>query len=226
MKNYITTSFPSILCWVLMLLETLPSASAQSNHENSWKLVKTNNKNEGWKLYKRRVPDSKVFEYKIKGKVNASVQAAQKAALDLVINPKYYKSPKGKEYGTFKIIEQNQKEYTIYSLMYGPFIFKDRDVVLKYELYQNTAGNEMGLRWQNIQKEGHEATKKIIRMPVDIGNWNFKKLDNSSCEATNILRFHPGGKMPRWMINMMIKSRLPEELKNLRIAAKEFETKD
>jgi len=208
------------LCILLVLSGAFLSYAQEAPATSGWKLIKHNTKDEGWKLYKRKIPNSKIFEFKITGIVKASIQASQKAALDLVINPKHYKSKKGKEYGTFEILDSSKSEYVLYSLMYGPFLFKDRDVVLKYHLYGSEY--EAGLKWRDTTWTGYEEKEKIVRMPVDQGDWHFKNIDGKSCYATNVLRFHPGGKMPSWMVNMMIKMRLPEELENLRKVAQEF----
>ncbi|MFT4661973.1 MAG: hypothetical protein ACI8XB_002257 [Patiriisocius sp.] len=56
-----------ILCMAILFL-TISHISMGQNQE--WKLIKTNNKDDGWKAYKAKVPDSKLNQVKIIGKVN------------------------------------------------------------------------------------------------------------------------------------------------------------
>ncbi len=203
---------------------TFSSVQAQDTHTSEWELIKENTKGLGWKLYKKDTPDSKLQQFKIEGKVNSAAKTAQKAAVDLAINPEHYTTKKGKVLGTFKILNQTEKEFTLYSLMYGPGFMKDRDVVIRYKLYEDPINNIMGLKWLHIDKDEYPPTKKIIRMPIDIGDWKFEQIDANNCMATNILQFNPGGNIPSWMLNMMVKSMLPLEIENMREIVKTIET--
>jgi hypothetical protein len=201
------------------------NAHAQDDTVHSdWKLIKENTKGQGWSLYKKDTPSSKLRQFKVVGKVNSSTKTAQKAAIDLAINPAHYTTKKGKVLGTFKIIDQTEKEFTLYSLMYGPGFMKDRDVVIRYNLYEDSNNNAKSLKWHHIDKDEYPPTKKIIRMPVDIGEWKFEQIDANSCMATNIIQFNPGGRIPSWMLNMMVKSMLPIEIENMREIVKTIET--
>ncbi|MCM4173807.1 hypothetical protein DHD32_20235 [Arenibacter sp. TNZ] len=192
-------------------------AQVQTKVDPEWELIKENNR-EDWKLYKKNVSGSKAFEFKISATINTSIKEAQNAAIDMITNPKFYQSKKGKSYGYFKIIQQKEKSFILYSYMKGPLIFRDRDVVVHYELYENEAKTEMGMKWQHTNAIGFEPREKVIRMPIDIGDWNFKQINSSKCEASQTLQFDPGGSMPKWMINMMVKSRLPEDFNNLKMS--------
>lgn len=204
---------------------TFSNAQAQNSSKNSeWKLIKENTKGQGWSLYKKSTSDSKLQQFKIVGPVSSSAKQAQKAAIDLAINPEHYTTKKGKVLGTFKILEKTEKEFMLYSLMYGPRFMKDRDVVIRYKLYEDSINNIMGLKWHHIDKSEYPPTQKMIRMPVDIGDWKFEEIDENSCIATNILQFNPGGNIPSWMLNMMVKSMLPVEIENMREIVKTIET--
>ncbi len=188
---------------------------------NDWKLIKEKTKGEGWKIYKRKVPDTKLHEVKMITKINCSYEEAQAKIFSMFINPEFYISDKGKPMGTFKILDSTANELTLYSYMYGPGPVKDRDVVVRYTLYEDTILNVKGVKWHHIEKEGYEPTDTIIRMPVDIGNWRFEKIDSSSCMATNTLRFDPGGNPPYMIINMIVKWVLPNEIKHFKAYIKE-----
>ena len=197
---------------------------SQDTSPNGWKQIKEDKK-EHWKIYRRSVNGSENHEYKITTELNASVLEAREAAKNLIINPKYYLSNKGKEYGWFKILEENPNGFILYSLMYGPGFMKDRDVVLAYELYESSDHSTAGIRWHQTSYPGYEEKKDVIRMPVDIGDWQFRQITSEKCEVTHTLQFHPGGKISRGMINMMIKTRLPEELLNLKEEVSLIQTK-
>ena len=223
MKKIKHTTISMVMIFAALL--TFSNAGAQDSNKNSnWKLIKENTKGQGWSLYKKDATDSKLQQFKIVGIVSSSTRLAQKAAVDLAINPEHYTTKKGKVLGTFKILEQTEKEFTLYSLMYGPGFMKDRDVVIRYNLYEDSINNIMGLKWHHIDKKEYPPTKKIIRMPVDIGDWRFEEVDKNSCIATNILQFNPGGSIPSWMLNMMVKSMLPVEIENMREIVKTIET--
>jgi len=136
--------------------------------------------------------------------------------MKLFVDSSVYVSKKGKSLGWFKIFKHTENEIELYSFMKGSFLTKDRDVVVRYKTYEDSTGNTMGVKWHQIDKEGYEATDTIIRMPVDMGNWRFDKLDSESCKATMIFQFHPGGSPPAWLINMIVKYYAPHEFKHLR----------
>ncbi|WP_411030407.1 hypothetical protein [Spongiimicrobium sp. 3-5] len=210
-----------IICLAIMAVTFCPASIAQDqatdNHE--WKLIKkkrNKKKVEGWSLYKRKVSGSKLHEFKVVGKVNSSMKTAQGTAMEMFTDSSLYFSRKGKPTGTFKILEQTENELTLYSYMYGRAFVKDRDVVVRYSLYEDLMGKAMGVKWHQVDVAGYEATDKVVRMPVDIGDWRFKEIDHNSCMASGTFRFHPGGNPPAWMINMMAKWVIPSEIVHLR----------
>lgn len=191
-------------------------AQNQATNNQEWKLVKTEKKSESWKLYKRKIVDSKFQEFKVVGKINCSMKNAQSNSMKLFVDSTAYISKKGKSLGWFKVFKHTEDEIELYSFMKGGFLVKDRDVVVRYRTFKDSTGNALGVKWHQIDKDGYEATDKIIRMPVDKGNWRFEKIDSKSCMAEMTFQFHPGGNPPAWMINMVSKSVIPHELEHLR----------
>jgi|GEM_PF-3453992 len=211
-----------VLCLTMLFMAFNISSNAQnqSTNNNEWKLIKQKKKGDGWQLYKRKLSDSKFQEVKIVGKINSSMQKAQTSSMEFFVDSTAYISKKGKSLGWFKIFKHTEDEIELYSFMKGNFLTKDRDVLVRYKTYEDSAGNAMGVKWHHIEKEGYEATDTVIRMPVDIGNWRFDKLDSESCMATMTFQFHPGGNPPTWLVNMIVKYYAPHELEHLRSICK------
>jgi len=188
----------------------------QTDNQHKWKLIKTKKKGDGWKLYVRKVPGANFQEAKIVGKINSSMKIAQTNSMKLFLDSSVYMSKKGKSLGWFKVFKQTEDEIELYSYMKGGFLTKDRDVVVRYKTYEDSSGNALGVAWHQIDKVGYEATDTIIRMPVDMGNWRFDKLDSERCMATMIFQFHPGGSPPAWLIKMIVKYYAPHEFEHLK----------
>lgn len=213
--NYIKLS--RILCMAILCLAISHISMAQNQE---WKLIKTNKKGDGWKVYKAKVPDSKLNQVKIIGKVNCSIEEAQKIAWEMILDSTMRITKKGKSLGYVKVLERSENSMVVYDFMKGSFLVKDRDVVVRYTLFKDTVKNIAGIKWSQVDLEGYEPSDSIVRMPIATGSWNFKKIDSTSCMATENFRFHPGGNPPAWIINMVVKSSIPIELKHLREAVK------
>ena len=61
------------------------------------------------------------------------------------------------------------------SFMKGNILYKDRDVTVRYETYDDSNGKSVGVKWQQFDKIGYEPTEDIIRMPIDIGDWKLRR---------------------------------------------------
>lgn len=210
-----------LICLTILLMAFGTSLIAQNKAANNqeWKLVKTKKKkkkNEGYKVYKTKIPDSKLKQFKIVGKVNCSTVEAQKIAWKMITDSTMRTTKKGKSLGYVKVLEHSENEMVVYDFMKGSFLVKDRDVVVRYTMFKDSLKNSTGIKWSQVDVKGYEPTDSIIRMPIATGSWSFKKIDSTSCMATETFRFHPGGNPPAWLINMVVKSMIPIELKKLR----------
>lgn len=190
-----------------------------------WKLIKTSKKEDGWKVYKAKVPDSKLNQVKIVGKVNCSMEEAQKNAWEQILDSTMRITKKGKSLGYVRVLQRSQNEMLVYDFMKGSSMVRDRDVVVRYTLFNDSLENITGIKWTQVDIEGYEPTDSVIRMPIARGSWSFKKIDSTSCMATETFQFHPGGNPPAWIINMVVKSSIPIELKHLRESVKRNQRK-
>lgn len=200
--------------YLILLCLTISQVLMSQNQE--WKLIKTNNKGDGWKIYKAKVPNSKLNQVKIIGKVNCSIEDAQKIVWKMILDSNMRITKKGKSLGYVKVLESSENEMVVYDFMKGSFLVKDRDVIVRYTLVKDTLKNATGIKWSQVDLKGFEPTPSVIRMPIATGSWYFEKIDSTSCLATEKFRFHPGGSPPAWIINMVVKSSIPIELKHLR----------
>ena len=207
-----------ILCiaFILVLFNTTVDAQSEATDQLEWKLIKKKKKGDSWQLYKSKISNSKVKEVKIVGKINSPMQIAQESSMDLFVDSSVYKTKKGKSLGWFKIFKRTKEEIELYSFMKGNLMYKDRDVVVRYITYKDEIQNAIGVKWNQIDKEGYEPTDTVIRMPIDMGDWRFEKIDSASCMATLKFLFDPGGKTPDWMINMIVKYYAPHEFEHLK----------
>ena len=213
MKNASTIIF---LTMVFLVVSFSLVAQNQTANNLDWKLIKTKKKGDGWNLYKRKIPGAKFQEVKIVGKINASAQMAQTSSMKMFVDSSVYVSKKGKSLGWFTVFKQTEDEIELYSFMKGNFLYKDRDVVVRYGTFENATSNTWGVKWQQIDKEGYAASDSIIRMPMDKGNWQFQMIDSTSCMAELSFQFHPGGSPPTWLINMIVKYYAPHEFEYLK----------
>ena len=185
-----------------------------------WKLIKTVKKGEGWQIYVSKIPNSKLKLFKIVGNIKCSPKEAQTAYFNMITDPNLRITKKGKSLGWVKVLEQTDNSMVVYDYMTGNSVAKDRDLVAKYTLFENSAENTMGIKWKQVDWEGYEPTDSIIRMPVATGCWSFKGIDSENSTASGVYLFHPGGNPPAWLINIVVKKSSPIELNHLRNSVK------
>lgn len=213
-------------CWInilcLSVFTVLITFNLTLNAQNripsnpEWKLVKTVKKGEGWQIYMAKIPDSKLRLAKIVGNLKSSPKEAQTAYFNMITDPKLRITKKGKSLGWVKVLEQTDSSMVVYDYMTGNSVAKDRDLVAKYTLFENSAENTMGVKWNEVDWKGYEPTDSIIRMPVATGRWSFKGIDSENSTASGIYLFHPGGNPPAWLINIIVRKSSAIELNHLR----------
>lgn len=201
---------------VFLTLNCVAHAQNEIPDSTNWKLAKISKKGADWQIYKAKVPGSKLYQFKIIGKVNCSIEKAQSTIMEMIVDPNTRITKKGKSLGWVKVLERSENEMIVYDFMKGPFLVKDRDVVVKYTLFKDSVENVMGIEWCQVDYKGYEATDSIVRQPIVTGSWSFKKIDSTNCIATERFQFHPGGTPPAWLVNMVAKSSIPIELEHLR----------
>lgn len=213
-SNWIKTVCIAAVAVLTFALSLNAQYKIPSNPE--WKLIKTVKKGEGWQIYMAKIPNSKLKMAKIVGNIQCSPKEAQAAYFNMITDPNLRITKKGKSLGWVKVLERTDSSMVVYDYMTGNSVAKDRDLVAKYTLFGNSAGDVMGVKWNEVDWKGYEPTDSIIRMPVATGRWSFEGVDSANSTASGIYLFHPGGNPPAWLINIIVKKSSAIELNHLR----------
>lgn len=180
-----------------------------------WKIVKVDKNDEpSWRIYSRKLHDTTIYEYKIEGNIESPVTACLSAfkadILDLANGSKIEK-----KLTTYKLLHESEDSLLTYVINNEPFPLKDTEMCVRYKFFYNEDGNT-GVKWNDAWDECTiQPSKKLKRVEMFRGSWNFSSNSNNSSKAINSIQFDPK-KIPQWLWNSMVIKFLVEGLENIR----------
>ena len=209
MKNIdIKKSYRRLLGFVVIFLVMNCNSSKNmivSKEDMEWKLVKVDKKNDvpSWKIYSRKLADSKLHEYKIEG----DIRSTPKECVFSFRNDIYKEAnkPKNKKYPTYNILKESKDSILTYVIHNEPFIFKDTEMRIRYTFFSDGENNKENVKWIESwdEKEAPPLSKKLSRVESFRGSWAFSKISVNESKAINIVQFDPKG-MPMWLVKPMV----------------------
>lgn len=176
----------------------------------------TEDKEEQWTIYSRKIEGTNFFEYKIEGDIDATPETCLLAFKQDILNQS--KDLKNKKYPTYDIVSKTKDSLLVYIIHHEPFPFKDTEMSIMYVFSKDEDGTT-GVKW-------HEAwdanpippSKKLSRVKSFRGSWRFDSNSDNTCQSFNSIKFDPKG-MPQWLFKPMVINMLKNGLASLREAA-------
>lgn len=227
MKKELKRRFFRLLCFTIIFgisCLTFSSCSTQRGirlrdksikewSEYEWQEIKKSDENnaEKWTIYSRKVRDTNFLEYKIEGKIEAS----PKACLTSFIKDIHNQADDFKKFPTYEIVEQSAKSILTYVIHKEPFPLKNTEMSVRYMFFSNN-DETAEVKWKEAWNESSiQPSKKLKRVEMFRGSWNFIPIANNSCKAVNNVQFELKG-MPLWFAEPMVIKFLKEGLENTR----------
>lgn len=186
---------------------------------HQWQIVKVDKKEEPtWKIYKRKLKGTNFLEYKIEGDIQSSPEACLTAFKKDI--HKLADGAENKKYPTYEISDESEDSLVTYVIHNEPFPFKNTEMSVRY-LFLNVESGYNGVKWNEAWEDSQiKPSKKLKRIDIFRGSWNFSPITNNSSKALNSVQFDPKG-MPLWLVTPMVSKFLKEGLEGIRITTSE-----
>ncbi len=197
---------------VLALLSFLclsANASARwKDNDLEWTLKRDRN---GIQVYLAKMPGSKFRAILSTMEVDVPPQELAALVMDLENCPNWAAMCKSAE-----VVEQiSPSESYVRSVNDAPFPVRDRDVVAKVEWFYDRDSGKIFMHSdatpQKIPKQ-----KGLVRVNVASSEWHFTPQENGKVLVENYAHIDPNGKIPAWILNLMIVESPYKTLKNMR----------
>ena len=166
-----------------------------------------------WIISVRKIKGTSLMEYKIEGEIDSSPEnciAAFRQEIHEEAN-----SLGNKKYPTYKIVRESADSLLTYVIHNEPFPLKDTEMSVQYVFIEK--GDESAeVKWNESWSEYPiEESKKLNRVEIFRGSWQFEKVSEDHLNAINIVQFDPKG-MPKILFEPMVFNFLKKGLEKLR----------
>jgi len=161
-------------------------------------------------VYLRSVPNSEIKEFKAEMKVKAPIKKIMSVLVDFRSYPKWIYANEG----TYLIQNKENKDYIYYTAIKCPEPVKDRDLVIQM-IIEEWTDSKCLIKTEVLPKFIGEKPNKI-RVKQFHGMWELTKISETETLVVNQCFTDPEGKVPEWLVNMMISNGPFETLDNLR----------
>ena len=180
-----------------------------------WTEVKRSSGEEAtaWTIYFRKVKDPNLMEYKIEGEIGSSPETCI-AEFRQEIHEKA-SSPDNKKHPTYEIISESTDRLFTYVIHNEPFPLRDTEMFVQY-IFSTKKDGSTEVKWKESWDEYPiEESKKLNRVEIFRGSWQFVEVSENRLHAINIVQFDPKG-MPKVLFQPMVLNFLRKGLENLR----------
>ena len=204
--------FPLIVVFGFLAVLVSCSSARQTNSPDTWRIIKQNKKEgSSYILYNKPHSGSKFLEFRITGAIEEIPENVIKIARNQITKDQYL--PKEMKQ---TILTDTIDLFITYYEINLPFMFRDRDLAIRYDFYGDSATNTYGLKWHDVPELAPPIPEGVIRMKASLGGWNFSPGKNGTTLATFVQFGDLGGKMPAWLVNKMGGKTLIDDLNRLR----------
>lgn len=173
--------------------------------QQDWQLVREES---DMNIFERKPTNSKFKQVKIKTTINAPLSKVV-AILEDISNQKNWM------YGTKEVtLLPQENEVITYMITDMPFPIKDRDIVIKYERYQDP--NTRVVNTKTTAVNGYKPlTDKFERIKDFTSTYKLVPLENGLTQVEYYLEADPGGNLPAWVVNLFTTKGPSESMKSL-----------
>lgn len=191
-----------LIPWLVLGCSILLITSCRSSKETSdWRIVKSYGQSEDdWVISARSVAGTSMLEYKIEGEVPETplnaIDDFRQEIIDLA-------SEEQKKYPVYDLLVESDDKLVTYVIHNEPFIFKDTEMAVGYVFYDDEVGHA-GVKWKEAWSVcPTPESKKLKRVEIFRGSWEFSPASDSSSHALNSVQFDPKN-VPMWLAEPMV----------------------
>ena len=196
---------------VLVLLSFCLSTSASARWKDSdleWKLKRDR---KGIQVYLAKVPGSKFRAILSTMEVDVPPRELAALVMDLENCPNWAAMCKSAE-----VIERLSPSVCyVRSVNDAPFPVRDRDVIAKVTWFHDRDSGKISMH-SDAAPEKLPKQKGLVRVNAASSEWHFTPQENGKVLVENYAHVDPNGKIPAWLINLMIVESPYKTLKKMR----------
>jgi len=210
-KKFFAVSFV-LLSATLIFTSCGTSSNAEFSSNGEWEEEKAEkSETPSWTIYSRQIPETNFWEFKIEG----SVEASPVACVSSVKANLYAEAKNKKKFPTYDFVQDSKDSIQTYVIHNEPFPLKDTEMSVLYEFDESQA-NRAAVKWREAwEKCDIESTKKLNRVEVFRGTWEFEEEIVGTSSAINTVQFDLKG-MPMSLAKPMVQKFLINGLKDLK----------
>jgi len=182
------TIFKSQFLILLIIIPFLLEASG-----DNWKLRKDKNEIQ---VFTKKHEESNIYKYKVKTKIQASVQEVYEQVIDFDENLKYMELADSLAF----LDHQKNKRYINYMRFDMPWPVTNREMVM--DMHVEILENRIRLVSDDLPNYV-EKNEEYVRIKDFHEEWSIKENENTkSTQVTIIGWVNPGGNIPTWIVNL------------------------
>ncbi len=187
--------------------------SSTAEAKSSWEL---NKQADGIKVYVRDIPNSKLKSFRGEITIPTRLTSLVAALEDTKVFPRLFHQCKSAK----SLKKTGSNEHYNYIVTGMPWPVNPRDSITHSVLRQDKKTKKIDIAVNSKPKMLPEK-KGIVRVKHLAGRWEFVPLNNGGVKVVYELSIIPGGKIPTWLVNLLIVDTPFFTLKNLRNLVKE-----
>ena len=219
-KKYIKNIYQCILLCLICFysIDTFahqyPIGWDELQSDDGWILIKETDR---VKIFNKEISVSPISAYRAEIISSINADAIIHTAWDIEKAVEVFPNAYITSSGIYK--KNNENQYTAFQLFEVPFISP--------RLYQfNSIRLQNSIHWVRTDTLGAEYNPEdILLPPVNFGSWEVEKYDDKTKLIYKVCT-DPGGKIPKWIVNMANQKVLPQMLIDLeQYAIKQIESK-
>lgn len=198
-----------LLAGLALWLAALPAAA-----DEVWQLASRDADPEtGFELYITRSDDADPLRYRLETAFPASAREAADAVVAVTTKQRF--AAKGQ---TRRILSRSENGILLYTRVEMPMMVADRDVAIAVKETTDDATGAVRVSWHAVVDDPAlpPLAPDTVRMTVAEGYWAFEPDGPGRCHATYVNRTHPGGALPRWLTDPMLRDQMTEDAQRVR----------
>lgn len=201
---------------MLLLVNTLVWAE---DSDDTWVL---DNNRDGITSYTRKVPGQDTLDFRAIIHVKCDFQTAVTALADVEHYPDWFWHMEQ----TKILADKDLDNLYMYLRIEGIPPVKDRDVVIKAEMWQDPITMELNMEGHSSDSSMVATKSGVVRIPFMTAGFKVKPISQSVTEIELSGTVDPGGAIPVWAANMVITVLPRVSLDNLRSKLSKSEYRD
>jgi len=194
---------------LLLLTISFIIHSHKTYSANTWKKIIKKN---GITVFSRSVKGYSMKEFKGVITINAPIDKIWNITRNVPSLTKWMANSKS----TKKVKKISPSRVIIYAILRAPFPFKDRDLLIDATYKKNRDFTYATISMKVFLKDIISLNKKFVRIKKFKATSTLVKIGDKRTRVTYTNRTDPGGIIPSWAANMVVKENPYNSLKNLR----------